>query len=168
MLVAVHVSSMKTSRSGSRSNCPSNLCGAASGRRGGPARPRGRSFFSRYAMAHEEPVQRDVGDRQPRPGQLDTRYIQRDVLCRFPYRQHPVAMRLDPSPARVASRRQRRKAACYTPLRMPADRRRWCDPKPCRRGPTAGSAIHRGQNPVAQIHRKRLTHPSRPPNRPAV
>jgi len=56
-------------------------------------------------MAREEPVKRCVRHRQPRPGQLDTQFIQRDVLRRVPYSQYPVAMRLDPPRARVAAPR---------------------------------------------------------------
>lgn len=79
-------------------------------------------------MTHEEPVQRGVRYRQPRPGQLDTQFNQRDVLRRLPGR-HLVAVPFDTPRTRVATLWLGSIIACHTAFRMPLERRRRRDLK---------------------------------------
>src|SRR6476620_10142711 len=67
MLVAAHVSSMKTRRSGSRSGWAARHCcrwAATSGRSCSAAR---RTFFYAQAQGGDRPPQSGEGDRQPQP-----------------------------------------------------------------------------------------------------
>jgi hypothetical protein len=95
MLVAVQVSSMNTSRSGSRSSWPSNHASRwlrTSARSCSIACP---VFFARDAVPGEEAVQRRDRHRHANLAQFATQLIQRDVAPCSVQRQHRLPMRFD-------------------------------------------------------------------------
>lgn len=153
MLVAVQVSSMNTSRSGSRSSWPSNQSCRwlrTSGRSCSIAWP---VFFARHAVTNEEAMKPGHRDVQADLNQRQAQFLKRDVLARLPHGQDFLSPLLDPARAHVATLRLGSKIARHASLILPADRRRGSDPKASRRRPTTHTVIDRRQKPSAQIHR---------------
>ena len=158
MLVAVQVSSMKTSRSGSRSTCPSNRfrrCFKMSGRSCLIAWP---AFFCASCPG----AQRCDTTQQPRRSDRS-----RPALRAIPQARCPCAppnskglcrMLFHPTRTHVAALWLGSKVTRFPSLRFPADRRRWRNAEPHRRSSA------RRQKSRAQIHRKGVSHPCQPPS----
>ncbi len=103
MLVAVQVSSMKTSRSGSRSSWPSNHSSRrfrTSGRSCSIAWP---VFFTRDAVTIEEPPDRADPDQCAAFGELPLDLGQCDVALLLDQREDEAGMRFDPAQEPVAA-----------------------------------------------------------------
>lgn len=148
ILVEASVSSMNTSRLGSRSSWLSNqacLRLRTSGRSCSAACP---VFFERDLVTLEEPPQRRD---PPRPPARPAAPAARPAGCRLGLHQ---------------TQGQRRVRLDPPPLARPADRARDAHPEPLRRLATRQTIVHRRHHPIPKIHRQWSTHARQHQHRP--
>ena len=95
MLVEAQVSSMNTSRAGSRSSCPSNQASRRVKTSGRSCSAACADFFPCYLPAREEAPQRTDADANPALGQLRLQFVRRHVRHRLDQPEDQIGMSLD-------------------------------------------------------------------------
>jgi hypothetical protein len=164
MAVEAHVSSMKTSRSGSSSGWASNHASCrlrTSGRSGSAAWA---VFFARDPVATEEAPQRAEAGADTMPGERRPQFLDRLVAGRLDETQDERRVALDHLRTAVAAERLRpRRPRLARPLAPAADARR-ADPEARGRRAVRQTRRHRRQHPNPQIDRQRFRHARRPPH----
>src|ERR1700730_15297394 len=163
ILVVAPVSSMNTSRAGSRSGWNSNQARrrrATSGRSGSAACA---VFFEADAAAVKEPPHRTDPDRDAATLQHRLQLGQRDVRRLLDLGQQEMRRRFDPLRATVPTLRARRRATALTPLGNPADRARRANLEPLRRLVPRRPFLNSLNDPNPKILGKRRSHARWPP-----
>ena len=151
MLVDVHVSSMKTRRSGSRSSWPSNQSSRRFRYPRDPARSHGRTFFERQPAAVEErPQRRPAGPQAPIHQKPFQQLADRQV---WRFRDQPkqiVTVRIEFRAARLALLARPAFAVRERPAH-PDNRRCLANTEPRRGLPRRAPGQRRVNHPISQI-----------------
>ena len=164
ILVDTDVSSMKTSRAGSRSGWPSNHASRRAATSGRCCSLACAVFFKGHSVTVEE-----APDRARREGgavfaaQPLGQFDQRDVHLCVDLRQDNVVKRLDTMGALIATLRLGAGRARRAPGANPADRTRNRHPEPLGGGPPRHPGFDRHDQPDPQIFRQGLRHACWPP-----
>jgi hypothetical protein len=163
MLVDAQVSSMNTSRSGSRSSWPSNHSSRRfrmSGRSCSLAWP---VFFARDPVPGEEAPQGGDADAHAPRGQHLAQLRQRRVWLLLDRVQNKGRMLLDLHRATISALRLGGRRAVLERQLPPPDRARRADAEPLGRPPARHTIFNGSDHTVPKITRQGSTHPCRPP-----
>ena len=128
-----------------------------------PAPPRGRSFFSRDAMAHKEALYRLVTEGVAPLPESRAQLLDGHVRLLLKKAQDHAALRLDPARATVAAKRLRARVALLPFQRAPTAHARRAHTETRPGCPVAHARANRRQNANTKIKGKRFRHHRRPP-----
>lgn len=165
MLVLAQVSSMKISRSGSRSGWASNQASRrfrTSGRSCSPACP---VFFARGPVAEEEAADRAVAETMAPLRQRRAEFCDGRVRRCLPELEVRRGLCFDAPGAAIAALRLWRRVALNARQAPPSAHARCADAKPRGRLAMARACGDRRKRPAPKVERKGFRHARRPPSR---
>src|SRR6476620_614587 len=155
MLVEAQVSSMNTSRAGSRSSCSSNQASRRFSTSGLSCSAACAVFFLRAVVPIEEAPQSAMADRHATLCQCRPQFRERDVGCRLVERQDQLAVALDAMRAPVTAHRFSARVALLAFACPPAAHARRTHPEALGYLPMAQTCGRRGDDANPKIKRER-------------